>query len=190
MACCDACARTNRAAMRAIRSRLRAADDTDTKRAVQFGAGAAAESYAPGSGEAAAYGAGKAFEFGASFNKNKDCVPGEDPNDPECDGSQVVTGVRICGPNEDPTSSGCVRDTNTRGTPATSAFPNAAIDVTGQTAREAERTQSAQRASEAAAQSSGGAGAALAVAGVGAVALSGFIWYATTRGTRRRKNRR
>lgn len=128
--------------------RMRGADDKDTKRTIQWGAAAAAESQVPGSGELASDIAGRAFDYGASFNKNKDCVKGQDPNDPECDGTQVVSGVRICGPNEDP-SSGCVRDTNTRGAPALSAFPEREIDLTGRRAREAQRTREAQAQYEA-----------------------------------------
>lgn len=156
---------------------MRGADDT--KRTIQWGAGITAESQAPGTGEAASVVAGHAFDFGASFNRDPNCKPGEDPNDPECDGVQVVTGVRICGPNEDP-SSGCVRDTNTRGAPSSSAFPNAAIDVGGGRAREAERTRAAQASYDADAspgdRSDGGgivyatAGAIAAYSAAGAIA--------------------
>lgn len=151
--------------------------------------------------------AGKAY--GSLFDGPKDCVPGEDPNDPECDGTQVVTGVRVCAPGEDP-SSGCVKQTAStdgsvrRGPPKTAAFPTAAAPTTA-TLQEAKRTRTASAAydvereagitdkdrDEAAKleRENPGAGIALALAGVGVTTGVVAIGWAIMRNKRRKRTR-
>lgn len=168
MACCDACAKGEATAARARFAALRRASfrevseaDLELARKVAnarsneergevagaAGGGAAGAYAGPGGAVVGAY-VGKKLggKIGGWFDR-PDCKPGEDPNDPECDGVQVISGVRICSPGESP-STGCIPPTpeadggTRRSAPATGAFPTSG-GLTYEQREEAERTRQA-----------------------------------------------
>jgi hypothetical protein len=146
VACCAACERAEpSAAARLMGARLRSGQGDAGRQAEaedRAETGGSAVGLGPETRAAARAGI-KLLNYATGWGKQAaDCKPGEDPNDPECDGVQVITGARICKPGENP-SSGCVPDrgdTSHRGAPATGAFP-AAAERTAEVEEEAEQTR-------------------------------------------------
>lgn len=170
MSCCDACSKKRISSLRALVRMRGGYEDAaeklahgDTKAAGETagatgGAAGGGAIAGPGGAVVGAWIGRKAGGWvGSQFSGPENCRPGEDPNDPECDGQQVIVGVQL---------------QDQRKLPATGAFPSAStVDHSQEAAVNAAALQEAIDASK-------GPTTARRVIGVtvGASALGGAAW--------------
>lgn len=170
--------------------------NTNKERGETAGAagGGAAGLYFGGAGGAAvgAWLGGKGGGAIGGWFDNPQCVKGEDPNDPECDGEQVIVGAKICAPGEDAKKTGCIPNnpgSAHRSAPATGAFPSRAAEteVSREEARTTREAQARFEREEAAAKEGGGGVAFVVVGSLMLAAGGGAVWYLTKKSKKRRR---